>query len=217
LSLLDALLPVYGDVLESLGRRREPTWVQLDEPSLALDRTDAERAAYLRAYKYLASRAGKLQLLVRDLFCRPQRQSFHGARASGAGAARRSGPRARAARSVARRLAERSRAVGGCDRRTKRVWRSRPREAGRVGRGARRAKVGKDRLWVAPSCSSCIRRSISISETKLDPELKSWLAHSPSRSFKKSSHSRSVTGRRREQQPGREVTARLQADQQMPR
>jgi len=42
--------------------------VQLDEPSLALDRTDAERAAYQRAYKYLASRAGKLQLLVATYF-----------------------------------------------------------------------------------------------------------------------------------------------------
>src|SRR5438552_1942634 len=67
LSLLDALLPVYGDVLESLAAAGA-TWVQLDEPSLALDRTDAERAAYLRAYKYLASRAGKLQLLVATYF-----------------------------------------------------------------------------------------------------------------------------------------------------
>src|SRR2546427_1138745 len=67
LSLLDALLPVYGDVLESLAAAGA-TWVQFDEPSLALDRTDAERAAYRRAYKYLASRAGKLQLLVATYF-----------------------------------------------------------------------------------------------------------------------------------------------------
>src|ERR1041384_4785627 len=56
LSLLDALLPVYGDVLESLAAAGA-TWVQLDEPCLALDRTDAERAAYRRAYQLLASRA----------------------------------------------------------------------------------------------------------------------------------------------------------------
>src|SRR5437773_7995183 len=67
LSLLDGLLPVYGDVLESLAAAGA-TWVQLDEPSLALDRTDAERGAYLRAYQYLASRAGKLQLLVATYF-----------------------------------------------------------------------------------------------------------------------------------------------------
>src|ERR1041384_2416094 len=67
LSLLDALLPVYADVLESLAAAGA-TWVQLDEPCLALDRTDAERAAYRRAYQLLASRAGKLRLLVATCF-----------------------------------------------------------------------------------------------------------------------------------------------------
>src|SRR5216110_2675260 len=67
LSLLDALLPVYGDVLESLAVAGA-TWVQLDEPCLALDRSDAERAAYRRAYQVLASRAGKLRLLVATYF-----------------------------------------------------------------------------------------------------------------------------------------------------
>ncbi|MFN2570266.1 MAG: 5-methyltetrahydropteroyltriglutamate--homocysteine S-methyltransferase, partial [Gemmatimonadales bacterium] len=38
------------------------------------------------------------------------------------------------------------------------------------------AKVGKDRLWVAPSCS-LLHTPIDLDlETKLDPELKSWLA-----------------------------------------
>src|SRR5438128_7350352 len=67
LSLLDALLPVYGDVLESLAAAGA-TWVQIDEPCLALDRTEAERAAYVRAYTQLARRAGKLQLLVATYF-----------------------------------------------------------------------------------------------------------------------------------------------------
>src|SRR5919108_772706 len=48
LSLLDGVLSVYGDVLESLTAAGA-TWVQLDEPCLALDRTGAERAAYVRA------------------------------------------------------------------------------------------------------------------------------------------------------------------------
>jgi 5-methyltetrahydropteroyltriglutamate--homocysteine methyltransferase len=42
LTLLDALLPVYADVLTRLAAAGA-TWVQLDEPSLALDRTPAER------------------------------------------------------------------------------------------------------------------------------------------------------------------------------
>jgi len=66
-SLLDGLLSVYGDVLESLAAAGAK-WVQLDEPCLALDRSDAERTAYRRAYQALAARAGKLRLLVATYF-----------------------------------------------------------------------------------------------------------------------------------------------------
>src|SRR5438094_3024366 len=44
LDLVDALLPVYADVLGRLDAAGA-TWVQIDEPCLALDRTPAERAA----------------------------------------------------------------------------------------------------------------------------------------------------------------------------
>src|SRR5439155_1506153 len=44
------------------------TWVQIDEPCLALDRTPAERAAYVRAYRFLADRAHGLKLLVTTYF-----------------------------------------------------------------------------------------------------------------------------------------------------
>src|SRR3989442_6887859 len=67
LSLLDALLPVYAETLETLASAGA-TWVQLDEPMLALDRGEAERVAFLKAYKQLAQRAGKSQLLVATYF-----------------------------------------------------------------------------------------------------------------------------------------------------
>src|SRR3989449_8399157 len=67
LSLLDGLLPVYVETLTALASAGA-TWVQLDEPVLALDRTDAERAAFVRAYEQLAKRGGKLQLLVATYF-----------------------------------------------------------------------------------------------------------------------------------------------------
>src|SRR3989441_4661063 len=67
LSLLDGLLPVYVETLTALASAGA-TWVQLDEPVLALDRTDAERAAFVRAYEQLAKRGGKLQLLVATHF-----------------------------------------------------------------------------------------------------------------------------------------------------
>jgi 5-methyltetrahydropteroyltriglutamate--homocysteine methyltransferase len=55
------------------------------------------------------------------------------------------------------------------------VWRADlEKQAALVERAA--AKVGKDRLWVAPSCSLLHTPFDLDLETKLDPELKSWLA-----------------------------------------
>src|SRR2546425_21406 len=67
LALLDALLPVYAEVLSRLAAAGA-TWVQLDEPCLALDRTPAERAAFVRAYRFLAERVPKLKILVATYF-----------------------------------------------------------------------------------------------------------------------------------------------------
>src|SRR2546421_1793851 len=67
LSLLDALLPVYADAITALVGAGA-TWVQMDEPALALDRTDAERAAFVHAYEELSRRVGKAQLLVATYF-----------------------------------------------------------------------------------------------------------------------------------------------------
>src|SRR5207248_11546531 len=67
LELLDALLPVYGEVLARLAAAGA-TWVQLDEPCLALDRTPQELAAYGRAYRFLAERAPRLKLLLATYF-----------------------------------------------------------------------------------------------------------------------------------------------------
>src|SRR5881397_121666 len=173
LSLLDALLPVYGDVLESLAAAGA-TWVQLDEPSLALDRTDAERAAYLRAYKYLASRAGKLQLLVATYFAgladnlkTAVALPVQGLHVDLVRAPEQLDPLL-AAWPKGRVLS--AGVIDGPN-----VWRADlERQTGLVERAA--AKVGKDRLWVAPSCS-LLHTPLDLDlETKLDPELKSWLA-----------------------------------------
>src|SRR5438093_77704 len=67
LSLLDALLPVYAEVLGGLVAQGAP-WIQLDEPMLALDRSRAELEAFRRAYGWLADRAGGARLLLATYF-----------------------------------------------------------------------------------------------------------------------------------------------------
>jgi 5-methyltetrahydropteroyltriglutamate--homocysteine methyltransferase len=173
LSLLDALLPVYGEVLSSLAAAGA-TWVQLDEPTLALDRTEAERAAYKRAYEYLAKRAGKMKLMVATYF------AGLGDNLSTALALPVQGLHVdlvRAPEQLDALLAKwpkgRVLSAGVIDGRN--IWRA-DLEKQRVLLDRAAAKVGKDQLWVAPSCS-LLHTPLDLDlETTLDPELKTWLA-----------------------------------------
>ena len=65
LSLLDAVLPVYAELLSGLADAGA-TWVQFDEPILALDISDAQREALETAYGALSG-AG-LKILVATYF-----------------------------------------------------------------------------------------------------------------------------------------------------
>ena len=172
LSLLDALLPVYGDVLESLAAAGA-TWVQIDEPCLALDRTEAERAAYVRAYTQLAKRT-KLKLMVATYFAG---LNDNLATALALPVDGLHVDLVRAPQQLDALLAQwpkgRVLSAGVIDGRN--VWRADlERQRMLVQRAA--ATVGRDRLWVAPSCS-LLHTPLDLDlETKLDPELKGWLA-----------------------------------------
>lgn len=69
LTLLDRLLPVYSEVLADL-RAAGAQWVQLDEPALVQDRTNAELNAAERAYRVLGDRTDRPKLLVASYFGR---------------------------------------------------------------------------------------------------------------------------------------------------
>lgn len=66
LSLLDRLLPVYLELLQAL-EKAGATWVQIDEPFLALDLDDETRAAYRWVYERIAQATG-LQLILTTYF-----------------------------------------------------------------------------------------------------------------------------------------------------
>ncbi len=173
LSLLDALLPVYAEALSALAAAGA-TWVQLDEPCLALDRSESERAAYVHVYSELSKRAGKTQLMVATYFAGLDDnvatalalpvQGLHIdlVRAPGQLVRLLSGwPKGRTL------------SAGVIDGRN--VWRANL-EAQRALLDRAAKTVGDDRLWVAPSCS-LLHAPLDLDlETKLDPELKSWLA-----------------------------------------
>ncbi len=174
LELLEALLPVYGDVLARLAAAGA-TWVQLDEPCLALDRTTAELAAYARAYRFLAEHAPQLQLLVATYFAGLDDNlatardlpvaGLHVdlVRAGGAQLDQllKAWPKGRVL------------SLGVIDGRN--IWRADLAAAlGLLERA--RERIGADDLWVAPSCS-LLHVPVDLDlERRLDAELKSWLA-----------------------------------------
>jgi 5-methyltetrahydropteroyltriglutamate--homocysteine methyltransferase len=67
LDLLDALLPIYAEVIERLAASGAE-WIQLDEPTLVQDRTPAELEAFNRAYAALAEAKGNAKLLVQTMY-----------------------------------------------------------------------------------------------------------------------------------------------------
>jgi len=67
LDLLDALLPVYQEVIAGLAQRGAQ-WIQLDEPCFVQDRSEEERAALAHAYETLAVHRGNANLLVQTYF-----------------------------------------------------------------------------------------------------------------------------------------------------
>lgn len=67
LDLLDRLLPIYEQILTRL-ESQGANWIQLDEPTLSLDLTDEQRAAFAKTYSQLRTKFPKLKLLLASYF-----------------------------------------------------------------------------------------------------------------------------------------------------
>ncbi len=170
LTLLDALIGVYGEILQRL-REQGVEWVQIDEPILALDLPQAWRNAFESTYtrlqvpglkRLLATYFGPLQDNL-DLACRLPVDGLHI-------------DAVRAPREVAIALdklpAYKVLSVGIIDGRN--IWRTDLDAA-----LATLSPIGKrlgERLWIAPSCSLLHVPVDLHGEDRLDAEIKSWLA-----------------------------------------
>lgn len=67
LDLIEALLPVYEQVINTL-KKHGVKWIQFDEPFLALDLDERARSLYTVVYKRLTKSAGDVKLLVATYF-----------------------------------------------------------------------------------------------------------------------------------------------------
>lgn len=170
LALLPQVLQAYAAVLQRLAALNVE-WVQIDEPALVLDLPQAWVDAFGPAYQALAAANGPKVLLATYF----EAASHHAALIKSLPVDGVHLDLVRAPEQLgafAPWPADKVLSVGVVDGRN--IWRS---DLARVlERVAPLADAFGDRLWVAPSCS-LLHVPVDLSaETKLDDELKGWLA-----------------------------------------
>jgi 5-methyltetrahydropteroyltriglutamate--homocysteine methyltransferase len=173
LESLDALLPVYQELLARLARAGAG-WVQLDEPGLVLDLSPEARAAFSRAYARLAAEKDRPRILAATYF-EGLREHLDLAASLPVDALHVDLVRAPEQLDPLLRAAPRtlSLSLGVVDGRN--VWRADLDAAlALVDRAV--SALGRDRVQVAPSCSLLHVPLTLASEPSLDPEIAPWLA-----------------------------------------
>ncbi len=189
--LVPAMLPVYRDLLDRLAAAGAD-WVQIDEPILATDLGELQRAAFWTAYDELAKSAPKLMVA-----------SYFGALGQNLDLALKlpvAGLHIDLVRApeqldavLANLPSDKRLSVGVVDGRN--VWRANL-EAALVPVARAVAALGADRVEVAPSCS-LLHSPIDLGlETELDDELKSWLAFAAQKLTEIAALSRAADGGR---------------------
>lgn len=170
LELVDALLPVYLEVLQRFGAQGVE-WVQIDEPILALDLPQAWRDAYARVYAALTGAPVKLMLTTYFEGLKDNLQTALGLPVAGLHIDLVRAP-AQLADVVAGMRDGQVLSAGVISGRN--IWRT-DLDAVLKMLAPVRQQLG-ERLWLAPA-SSLLHVPVDLAhETDLDPELKSWLS-----------------------------------------
>jgi 5-methyltetrahydropteroyltriglutamate--homocysteine methyltransferase len=171
LDLLPALIPVYQEIISKLAAAGAE-WIQIDEPALVLDLNDAQRAAFKDAYAKLATKSAKL--LVATYFtdlgdsletalnlpvAALHIDVFRGEKQLDA--------------ALAKAPANLILSLGVVEGRN--IWKNDySKSLAKLDKAV--AKLGKERVIVAPSCSLLHSPVDLANETTLDAEVKNWLA-----------------------------------------
>ncbi|MGY3130976.1 5-methyltetrahydropteroyltriglutamate--homocysteine methyltransferase [Bradyrhizobium sp. USDA 4501] len=175
LSLLDELIPVYIEVLQELGKRGA-SWVQCDEPCLVLDLEEEARRSLLRVYDRLAREVPDVKIMVASYFgdLGDNLDIALNMPVAGLHVDLVRAPNL-LSRIIAARRSDLVMSLGVVDGRN--VWRSNLSTL-RQQLDPAIAKLGRDRVQIAPSCS-LLHVPVDVElETGLASDLKSWLAFS---------------------------------------
>ncbi|MBI3336255.1 5-methyltetrahydropteroyltriglutamate--homocysteine S-methyltransferase [Candidatus Peregrinibacteria bacterium] len=173
LELLDRLLPVFGEVLQTLNAQGAE-WVQLDEPTLVLDLEPKQQQAFVHAYQRLRQDAGDLNILLGTYFG-ALRDNLDVALSLPVDAVHLDAVEAEAetAHAVERISSDKTVSLGVVDGRN--IWKNDLQRSLELLRFAKN-RLGEDRLIIAPS-SSLLHVPYTVQrETGLPPDVHSWLA-----------------------------------------
>ncbi|KAF7051919.1 hypothetical protein CFC21_060102 [Triticum aestivum] len=176
LSLLDSILPIYKEVVTEL-KAAGASWIQFDEPTLVKDLAAHELAAFSSAYAALESALSGLNVLIETYFADVPAESYKtltslsGVTAYGFDLVR--GTKTLELIKSAGIPSGKYLFAGVVDGRN--IWAD-DLAASLSTLQSLEAVVGKDKLVVSTSCSLMHTAVDLVNETKLDSEIKSWLA-----------------------------------------
>ncbi|MET0535705.1 MAG: 5-methyltetrahydropteroyltriglutamate--homocysteine S-methyltransferase, partial [Steroidobacter sp.] len=182
-TLIPKLLPVYIEILRGL-RSLGAQWVQIDEPALALDLREQYRTACASAYRDIAAAVPDLKVMVATYFdgLRDNTElafslpvaGLHLDLCRGAGQANTLANRADDILETALAQAgEKYLSLGVVDGRN--IWKNDlSRSLARIEHAV--ARLGEDKILVAPSCSLLHVPVDLAAEGQLDPTIAHWLA-----------------------------------------
>jgi 5-methyltetrahydropteroyltriglutamate--homocysteine methyltransferase len=171
--LIKKLVPVYVDIINRL-KQLGAEWVQLDEPCLALDLSKKEKEAFEFAYRAIANRVSGVKILVATYFeallDNTQLAVNLPVAALHIDLVRAPGQLDEVLALVPERL---QLSLGVIDGRN--VWKNDyEKSLAQIDKAV--AKLGTDRVIIAPSCS-LLHSPIDLDgETAIDPEIKNWMA-----------------------------------------
>ncbi|KAL2945600.1 5-methyltetrahydropteroyltriglutamate--homocysteine methyltransferase [Bienertia sinuspersici] len=175
LSLIDKILPIYKEVISEL-KAAGASWIQFDEPKLVMDLDAQQLQAFTHAYAELESALSGLNVLIETYFADVPAEAYQtlttlkGVTAFGFDLIRgtKTLDLVKGGFPSGKYLF-----AGVVDGRN--IW-ANDLEASLNSLQALEGIVGKDKLVVSTSCSLLHTAVDLVNETKLDSELKSWLA-----------------------------------------
>ncbi|KAF6159944.1 hypothetical protein GIB67_033028, partial [Kingdonia uniflora] len=176
LSLLGKIIPVYKEVLAEL-KAAGATWVQIDEPTLVMDLDSHQLKAFTEAYEQLEDALSGFSVIIETYFADLPAEAYKtivslkGVSAIGLDLVR--GDKTLELVKSLGFPSDKYLFAGVVDGRN--IW-ANDLEASLTALKTLEGIVGKEKLAVSTSCSLMHTAVDLVNETKLDEEIKSWLA-----------------------------------------